>query len=77
MHSNGNEWKAKILEELYPKVLGIIDDNAKLLQFLNPNYKGVVFMYEHHNNLGFPFAVACQDWLSVLKEVKKYLLKIS
>jgi len=23
----GNEWKAKVLEKLYPKILGIIDDN--------------------------------------------------
>ena len=62
-HDKGNEWKAKILEELYPKVLGIIDDNAKLLQFLNPGYQGKVFMYDHHDNLGFPFAIACKDWL--------------
>jgi hypothetical protein len=76
-HNNGNEWKAKILEKLYPKVLGIIDDNAKLLQFLSLDYKGRVFMYDHHDNLGFPFAVACKDWLTVYKEVKKYVLKIS
>ena len=77
VHKNGNEWKAKVLEELYPRVLGIIDDNAKLLQFLNPDYKGRVFMYEHMNNLGFPFAVACKDWHTIYKEVKKYISKIS
>ncbi|MFZ4632289.1 MAG: hypothetical protein ACOYL8_03780 [Patescibacteria group bacterium] len=76
-HKNGNEWKAKILEELYPKVLGIIDDNAKLLQFVNPNYKGRVFLYDHHDNLGFPYAVACKDWLTVYNEVKKYISNIS
>ncbi len=75
VHSNGHEWKAKILKELYPKVLGIIDDNSKLLQFLDPDYKGTVFMYEHHDNLGFPFAVACKDWLTVYQEVKRYFLK--
>ncbi len=75
-HSNGNEWKAKVLEELYPKVLGIIDDNAKLLQFLSPEYKGRVFLYDHHDNLGFSFAVACKDWLKVYKEVKKYISNI-
>ena len=77
VHSNGNEWKAKILQELYPKVLGIIDDNAKLLQFLDLDYKGKVFMYDHNHNLGFSFAVACKDWLTVYKEVKKYILKIT
>jgi len=73
VHNNGNEWKAKILEELYPKILGIIDDNAKLLQFLSSGYQGRVFLYEHNDNLGFPCAVACKDWLTVYQEVKKYL----
>ncbi len=75
-HSDGNEWKAKILEKLYPQVLGIIDDNAKLLQFLSPSYKGKVFLYDHNDNLKFPFAVACKDWLTLYKEVRKYILKI-
>jgi len=77
VHSDGNEWKAKILEKLYPKVLGIIDDNAKLLQFISRDYKGIVFMYDHHDNLGFPFAIACKDWLTVYEEVEKYVLNIS
>lgn len=75
MHNNGHQWKAEILKELYPKVLGIIDDNAKLLQFLSPGYKGKVFMYDHHDNLGFPFTVACKDWFTVYTEVKKYFSK--
>lgn len=76
VHGNGNEWKAKVLQELYPRVLGIIDDNAKLLQFLNLDYKGKVFMYEHQDNLGFPYAVACKDWLTVYEEVKKYSINM-
>lgn len=71
-HSKGNEWKAGVLKELYPQVLGIIDDNAKLLQFLDKDYKGKVFLYDHQNNLGFSYAIACKDWLSVYKAVKKY-----
>jgi len=74
-HSSSHEWKAKIIEELYPKVLGIIDDNAKLLQFISSDYKGKIFMYEHHDNLGFPYAVACKDWFTVYEEVKKFVLK--
>ncbi len=76
-HGNGNEWKAKVLEEMYPKVFGIIDDNAKLLQFLSKDYKGMVFMYEHNSDLGFPFAVACKDWITVYKEVKKYITRFN
>lgn len=70
LHSGGSEWKAKVLEDLYPQIIGIIDDNAKLLQSLSSGYKGKVFLYDHHDNLGFPFAVACKDWLTVYKEVK-------
>ncbi len=70
MHSNGNEWKAGVLQELYPSVLGIIDDNAKLLQYLGPDYSGRVFLYDHHDNLGYPYVVACKDWLQVYTAVQ-------
>ncbi|MDP3837101.1 MAG: hypothetical protein Q8Q67_03290 [bacterium] len=67
--SKGNEWKAKVIESLYPNVWGIIDDNAKLLDFLSADYKGKVFMYEHGDNLGYPFAIACKDWLTVYEQI--------
>jgi 5'(3')-deoxyribonucleotidase len=72
VNSNGHKWKAEVLKKLYPQVLGIIDDNAKLLEFLSPNYQGTVFLYDHHDNLNFPFAIACQNWLDVYQEVKKF-----
>lgn len=75
VHGNGNEWKAGVLREMYPQVIGIIDDNAKLLQFLQPDYQGKVFLYDHHDNLGLSFAVACKDWLTVYSEVKKHILQ--
>lgn len=76
-HVKGNEWKAEVLKKLYPQVIGIIDDNAKLLQFLDNNYQGKVFMYDHHDNLGYPFSIACKDWFTVYKEVKRYKLEMN
>jgi hypothetical protein len=71
-HSDGNKWKARILQELYPQILGIIDDNAKLLEFLDKDYKGVVFLYDHHSYDGKLNVVPCQNWLKVFEEIKKF-----
>jgi len=75
VHGNGNEWKAKMLEKLYPNVLGIIDDNAKLLAFLSKNYQGKVFLYDHSSHYDFSFAVACKNWGKVYEEIKKHFKK--
>lgn len=72
-HSDGNQWKAAVLEDLYPDILGIIDDNPKLLHHLKKDYPGTVFLYDHHDNQGLSFAIACQDWPAVYEEVKKKL----
>ncbi|MFA6253346.1 MAG: hypothetical protein WCV69_03855 [Patescibacteria group bacterium] len=71
-HTTGNAWKAKILNELYPSVQGIIDDNAKLLEFLGENYKGIIFLYDHHATDSKLNVVPCPNWLKVFEEVKKY-----
>lgn len=73
--SNGLSWKSKILKILYPKVVGIIDDNAKLLKYLNPNYQGRVFLYNHLTNFNFPFAIACNNWHHTYFQIKKYYFK--
>jgi len=41
---NGMEWKARVLECLYPNIIGILDDNSELLRFLDSGYKGKVFL---------------------------------
>jgi len=74
--SDGNKWKAKILEKLHPNVLGVIDDNAELLKFLSKDYKGKVFLYDHSHNLDIPCSIACKDWKEVYNEVKKYSKKL-
>lgn len=67
---NNNKWKAKVLKQSYPGIVGIIDDNAKLLEFLT-DYQGTIFLYDHQHNQGFSNAVACPNWLSVYEEVRQ------
>ena len=44
-HKDGNKWKAKVLEYLYPEVTGIIDDNPELIKYLDDSYKGHIYLY--------------------------------
>jgi len=74
-HEDGNKWKAGVLEELYPSVLGIIDDNPKLLNFLSQDYKGKVFVYNLDKVETKINAIACKDWSTVLLEVRKQFEK--
>jgi hypothetical protein len=70
---NGNEWKASLLEYLYPQVLGTIDDNIELLAFVNPNYKGTICLYSHPDfTESKPNVVSCPDW----KQVHSYFSRI-
>jgi len=71
-HGDGNKWKAEVLKKLYPGIKGIIDDNSGLLDFLGDDYRGRVFLYDHEDNRGFSFAVACKDWAAVYEEIKEY-----
>lgn len=71
-HKDGNQWKAELLQKLYPDVLGIIDDNAKLLEFLKTDYPGLIFLYDHTTTDKGPNIIPCPHWTNVYEEVKKY-----
>ena len=67
----GNKWKAKVLEKLYPKVKGIIDDNADLVNCLSSNYEGYIFLYDNDKIKSELKVIPCKDWQTVYNEVKK------
>jgi hypothetical protein len=68
----GTKWKAKVLEYLYPEVLGIVDDNPSLVKNLSKSYKGTIFLYDHTETDRKDIKVIpCNDWDQVLVEVKK------
>lgn len=67
---HGHQWKAGILQKLYPKVLGIVDDNDAVLTYLPQDYKGKVFLFDTEST-DDPRCVACPDWDAVVQEVRK------
>jgi 5'(3')-deoxyribonucleotidase len=66
------EWKAKVLEYLYPQVLGIVDDNLALVDCLSKSYKGTIFLYNQEsverNDIKI---IPCKNWEVVAKKVKE------
>lgn len=69
---DGNKWKAKVLEYLYPQVVGIVDDNTGLSPFFSKKYKGVIYVYdsteEGRKDIN---VIPCEDWETVAKKVKE------
>jgi len=72
-HDDGSKWKAETLAKLYPQVLGIIDDNAKLLDFLPNDYQGTIFLYNHDSHDSNLKVISCPTWSDVLEAVKRFL----
>lgn len=72
LRKEGNKWKAKVLEYLYPEILGIVDDNPDLAKYLSKNYKGTVFLYNNTEVLNKDVRVIiCKDWKTVLLNIDK------
>lgn len=71
---DGNKWKAKVLEYLYPQVIGIVDDNPDLTKFFSKNYKGVIYLYDNEVSPRKDIKVIpCKDWQTVAKKIQKKL----
>jgi hypothetical protein len=66
----GNKWKARIIEELYPQVMGFIDDSPEVIKSLSKNYKGTIF---HYNKIPIKTklrVINCKDWQTIYNRVK-------
>jgi hypothetical protein len=62
-HADGNKWKALVLSKLYPQVVGIVDDNPGLIDFLPSDYPGVVFLYDHEEAPKTTLnVIPCKTW---------------
>ncbi len=75
--SEGQSWKAKVLNDFYPEISGIVDDNlglVKAMEEINPNYNGSIFLFNHSNKPETNLEVmACENWEAVYKKVvEKY-----
>ena len=75
----GNIRKAQVLEKMYPKILGIIDDNDGLVSYITKEYKWIIFLYSHdetkqeHKEKN---VIACKSRNDVYNEVKKYFTQL-
>jgi hypothetical protein len=76
LRTDGNKWKAQVLEYLYPQVLGIVDDNPGLTNFLSEDYQGTIYLYNNtdskRNDIDI---IPCETWERVETEVKKRMIK--
>ena len=69
-HSDGNKWKAEVLEELYPVVQGIVDDNPGLVEHLSAEYRGRIYLYNFYGVCRDDLdIVKCSDWTEVEKSI--------
>lgn len=66
-------WKQEVLEKLYPRITGIIDDHFNICNALSDDYPGVVFLYRHeHASSPHPRAIACGEWDDVVIKVRNH-----
>lgn len=67
----GSRWKAPLLERVWPKVYGIVDDNKKLIQYFT-DYQGTLFLFEKEEAPESKFdVVPCKDWEATYKAIKE------
>jgi len=67
-----SEWKAKVIETLFPEVVGIIDDNPEFLGFLSKDYQGTIFLYDNVEfEKSLSHIIPCPTWDGVYKEVRQ------
>jgi len=72
LRKEGNQWKAKVLEYLYPEILGIVDDNPDLAKYLSKSYKGTIFLYNNTEIMNKDIRIiSCKDWEMVLLNIGK------
>jgi hypothetical protein len=70
--TDGNKWKAKVLEILYPQVKGIIDDNPGLPLALSTDYQGVVLLYDNAEVAKTNIRVIpCKSWQDVINNARQ------
>lgn len=65
--ADGNKWKAAALHELWPEVMGIVDDNPKVPSFAGKQYSGSILLYSHSETQpAYDFAIPCRTWADVV-----------
>ncbi len=69
---NKNKWKAKVLKQLHPEIIGIVDDNIGLIKELEAvGYEGNMYLYgkETEEFRDHKHVVVCHRWSDVLDAI--------
>lgn len=68
---NNLAWKAKVLEYLYPQVIGMVDDHPQLAKDLSKTYPGTLYLYDYHDQAprGDINIIPCKNWQEVLESL--------
>ncbi|HEU0050517.1 MAG TPA: hypothetical protein VFQ60_00485 [Patescibacteria group bacterium] len=68
-HEQGSSWKAKMLHDLFPHVIGIVDDDSSVYEGL-PTYKGTIFLLGQtqspRNDISM---IPCPTWADVFNKI--------
>lgn len=67
---SAHEWKARVLEFLYPYVRGIVEDNAHVVTALSSDYQGTVFLFSHETADTDLDVICCPTWKDVVQQVE-------
>ncbi len=68
--SMGMQWKAAVLDYLYPQITGLIDDTLEIYTYLPSNYKGTIFLYNKKPRPKRELnTISCKTWDDVYREV--------
>jgi len=70
--SNGNEWKARVLEYFFPIVEGVIDDNIGLVSHLSSEYRGTIYLFSHEEIDAPTKVICCPTWKEVVNAVRSH-----
>ncbi|OGH07753.1 MAG: hypothetical protein A2171_02560 [Candidatus Levybacteria bacterium RBG_13_35_9] len=70
-HIEASKLKVDLLIKLYPEVVGIVDDNLRLIEDLPSSYKGTLFLYDIEDNISDrENIISCATWEEVYKQIK-------
>lgn len=67
----GTKWKAEVLSNLYPEVLGIVDDNPGLIEYLPSDYQGTIYLYDYDETTRNDIRIyPCKTWEDIYTKIK-------
>ncbi len=52
LHSDGYKWKAEYLMSAFPIIQGIIDDDSRIIEYIEDKYMGYIFLFNSRQYIG-------------------------